>query len=284
MTIPIEMPQLSANGLSENWLFKFCGNQHWQHLCQSVGKKSSELTDDALQRLYPTFVVISSRYSHPLSHFKENSSLEDSVDLSHFGRSFFCSTVNLSGAGAVIEQKMITAFVARIKEEKNELKKSTPASSLIYQSRELSILPPLLNQSKQLRKGELAVYEISGHKIALKKTGLNLVRRYEPSPYSDFNGANLLYFSSYPTICDTNERLLIQEHALIRLPNDWALSSSTIARDIYYYRNLDLGEVILVRINHFEQHDNEVSIHTTLLAEKDGQPIADVFTIKSINH
>jgi len=281
MKISIDMPQMAANGLSENWLFKQNGNRHWQTLCESVGKQSSDLVNDTNQRLYPTFVAISSRYSRPLSHFAENSTLEDSVELSHFGRSFFCSTVRLAASDAVIEQKMITAFVARIKEGKNELKKSAPATSLVYRASELTASPVLLAQSKLLRKGILATYEIAGRTIEIKKEGLNLARRYEPSPYTDFNGANLLYFASYPTICDTNERLLVQEHSLVATAKDWSLAYSTTARDVYYYRNLDIGEAVLVRLNHFTALDGEIAIHTSLLAEKDGLPIAEIFTIKS---
>jgi len=208
--------------------------------------------------------------------------LEDIVELSNFGRSFFHSKVQVKGAGGLLVQEMMTAFVARVKCGKNDLKKSTPAASLVYDSKELVMAPLLLEASRMLRKGELSTYVIEGRKLDLTRSGLDLVHKHEASPYIDFNGANLLYYASYPTICDTGERLIIQKQGLLHLKRDWSLATSTKARDVFYYRNLDIGENILVRLNHIEQHANEVLLSTTLLAEKDGLPIADVFTIKEL--
>ena len=59
--IEIGMPQMAANGLSENWLFRYCGDLHWQELCKSMGVLSRDLTNDAGERLYATFVAIAAR-------------------------------------------------------------------------------------------------------------------------------------------------------------------------------------------------------------------------------
>jgi len=278
----VDMPQMAANGLSENWLFKHCGDQHWRALCESLGTRSSDLRDDAGLRLYPTFVAVSARYSRPLSQVRENDIFEDSVDLSHFGRSFFSSKVQLADPSGVLTLDMTSAFVARVHASRNELRRSTPAATLAYRCREMDRAPHLLDLSKKMRNGELARYELVGRTMELGPTGgLDLTRRYEPSPYVDFNGANLLYFASYPTICDSLERAIIQGNALVRLDRDWSLATSTKARDVFYYRNLDIGIALVARLNRFEELASEYLLHTTLLSESDGLPIADIFTLKS---
>ena len=43
MTVIVNMPQMAAGGLSENWLFKFCGDLHWQALCHAMDTTSARL-------------------------------------------------------------------------------------------------------------------------------------------------------------------------------------------------------------------------------------------------
>ena len=276
------MPQLAANGLSENWLFKHCGDQHWRALCESLGTRSSDLRDDGGLRLYPTFIAISARYSLALSSTQESDELESGIDVAHFGRSFFVSKVELANEKSTLVQEMVTAFVARIDETKNALRKSTPASALEYRCRELSGAPPLLDLSRRMRSGELTQYELAGRTLHIGPAGrLDLTCRYEPSPYTDFNGANLLYFASYPSICDSLERTIIQRNSLVDLAADWSLATSTTARDVFYYRNLDIGMALVARLNRLVRDHDDFLLHTTLLSEADGAPIADVLTLKS---
>ena len=93
MVTIINMPQMAANGLSENWLFKHCGDKHWEHLCLCAGTRSSELYDDAGARMYSTFVAISGRYTVPLSAVAENERFTTSGSLARFGSSIFRSEV-----------------------------------------------------------------------------------------------------------------------------------------------------------------------------------------------
>lgn len=276
------MPQMAANGLSENWLFKHCGDYHWTVLCENLGLSSSELCSDTGERLYPSFIAISARYSRPLASISENEQFEESITLSNFGRSFFCSTVKISNQKTVLTQEMVTAFVSRLKEGTNSLRKSTPAASVAYGTPELAVPTALLQKSKQLRSGQLEFYRLLEHDIPLKGPGLGLVCEYLPSPYIDYNGANLLYFASYPTICDTLERQLIHKNSLFVSDTDWALSASTVARDVFYSRNLDIGRALVARLKQFLIVKDEVLTHTTLLALDDQQPLAEVFTLKQL--
>ena len=113
MTVAVNMPQMAANGLSENWLFKFCGDLLWERLCRSLGTSSSALCTDSGERLYSSFVAISARYSAPLSTVKENDQLEESLGLARYGTSFFHGAARLVNDSIDLRLEMLTAFVSR---------------------------------------------------------------------------------------------------------------------------------------------------------------------------
>lgn len=282
MSVTINMPQMASNGLSENWLFKYCGDLHWQALCDSLAIQSSELRDDSGARLYPTFVAISCRYSQPLSSVRENQRFDTAVDLSRFGSSFYHSRVTLFDEAARFVLEMLTTFVARSEEGRNDLRRSTPRSDLACSARELCEPPAILTRSQGMRRDEIRQYDFNGCHLDPGESSLNLTRDYEPSPYVDFNGANLLYFAAYPTICDTLERQIIVAEGLGRQEADWAMATSTTARDVYYYANLDLGSSLRVKLKRLDCKDQSVVMHTTMTGLSDEKPIADLLTERRI--
>jgi probable biosynthetic protein (TIGR04098 family) len=104
----------------------------------------------------------------------------------------------------------------------------------------------------------------------------------EPSPYIDYNGAGLLYFAAYPTIADTLERQLVIRHELMEGSGDWAVRTSTVARDVFYYRNLNLGQRLTARLRRFDRVGENIILHTALTGESDGAALADIFTAKRV--
>lgn len=288
----IHLPQTDATGLSENWLFKHCGEVHWDHLCAAIGVagvNSEEMRNDAGHRLYPTFVAIRGRYEHPLCSVRMDEHLQTSAKLNHFGRAFFHSTITLSNEAARFELEMLTTFVARNREGLNDLHQSLPAAALAYRSEQALAPPGSLKLSQALRHRDLTDYELLGHRFALSGPGVDLSTGYEPSPYTDYNGAGLLYFAAYPAIADTLERQLIIRHRLldgvegvIKKAGDWAALTSTVARDVFYYRNLDLGQRLTATLKRFDHVGRNIMLHTSLAAERDGTTLADVFTAKRL--
>lgn len=281
----IHLPQTDAGGLSENWLFKHCGEMHWDHLCAAMGVtgvNSDEMRDDAGKRLYPTFVAIKGRYGKPLAEVAMDQHFRTQVKLSHFGRVFFHSTVTFANEETRFELEMLTTFVARQRQGRNRLEQSLPPAHLVYQSKALDSAPPLLALSKGLRHGQITEYEMLGYNFARTQDALGLQISFEPSPYMDYNGAGLLYFAAYPTIADTLERQLIRKHQLASPGRDWAIESSTIARDVFYYRNLDLGKSLVATLKRFDRAGNDVILHTLLTDETDGAALAEIITAKRL--
>ena len=102
--------------------------------------------------------------------------------------------------------------------------------------------------------------------------------RHQPSPYADYNGARLLYFAAYPTIADTAERQVVTALGLASGRTDWALAASPIARDVFYYGNLPLGDALLVDVLAFDPTEDGVKTRVRLRRARDRVPIADVIT------
>jgi len=281
----IHLPQTDATGLSENWLFKHCGEMHWDYLCAAMGVggvNSEEMRDDLGKRLYPTFVAIRGRYEKPLCAVCMDERLQTSVKLKHFGRAFFQGVITLRNDAARFDLEMLTTFVARNREGLNDLHQSLPASNLAYNCEPLGAPPSLLKLSQALRHRDITEYDFLDYRFSLLETELDLSVSYEPSPYIDYNGAGLLYFAAYPTIADTLERQLIIRHELIEGAGDWAVRTSTVARDVFYYRNLNLGQRLTATLRRFDRVGENIILHTSLTAESDGAALADIFTAKRV--
>ena len=281
----IHLPQTDATGLSENWLFKHCGEMHWDYLCAAMGisgVNSKEMRDDAGNRLYPTFVAIRGRYDHPLCTVQMDQHFQTTVKLNHFGRAFFHSTIAFKNQEARFDLEMLTTFVARDKNGLNDLHQSLPSANLAYNSEPLNAPPPILKLSRKLRHDDLSEYDFLGYQFSLSERDPGLQISFEPSPYIDYNGAGLLYFAAYPTIADTLERQLIARHELAGTERDWTVQSSTVARDVFYYRNLDLGKRLVAALKRFDRAGENVILHTRLSDEVSGKPLADIITAKRL--
>ena len=283
--IVINMPQTDALGLSENWLLKHCGDLHWQRIYEALGTKGAHselMRDEAGSQLYPTFVAIRCRYDTPLGCVRTGARFRSRAEMARFGTTFFNSNIIFESEDAHFTLEMLTTFAARDEEGGNALHRSVPLARCTGNCLTLAAAPPLLKTGQSLRHGDLHRYDILGHRIPLGNTPEVASTAYEPSPYFDYNGAGLLYFAAYPTIADTAERKMIMENRLFEGGRDWALITSTVGRDLFYHRNLNLGDGVLVRIKSMKREGEDFVIHTALSSERQGESLADVFTVKRL--
>lgn len=281
----VGLPQTNAAGLSERWLFQHCGDQHWRRLCAALGAPgvtSERLRDEHGHRLYPTFIAVRGRYSAPLSAIGLDDRLHTSLELSCFGRAFVQSRVTVSADHAELVVEMLTAFAARAEEGRNGLHMTVPATARRTGAKLLTSPPLLLALGQSLRHGELRELAVDGHRIPLGEGEVAVSPPYEPSPYSEFNGAGLLYFAAYPTIADALERQILKQSGLANPGRDWSTAASTIARDVFYHRNLDLGGKLEAHLLSFQREGRRVALHTQLTLEGNGAALADLFTVKEL--
>jgi probable biosynthetic protein (TIGR04098 family) len=298
------MPHLDARGLSENWLFRHAGDLHWEAIGRRLGALSDEIRSDEGERLYPTVVAARAIYEQPLSSVRENDVLESAVQVVACGRSCAHGRIQLTVGvdEARFSLELLTTFAVR--ESSGLLRMGLPAARLAARWTPVEGTPVIARLAKAARRGDpLLDDEFSGpSSLALDAGQPNtpistpMLGRvsYEPSPYSDYNGAGLLYFASYVTIADTTERQIVRDLGLAgsvgnprkTLCNpdgetDWALRTSAVRRDVFYYANLPLGESLAAELVAFEPDaasNPGIKTRLRLRRARTGQTIADVVT------
>ena len=194
----IDMPQMSNYALSENWLFKELGNNHWKLLSKGLGKTSSEITDVNGERLYATFVRI--RFVNTsLRKFKENASFKTEGYITRYGNNNFLSNFECISKDNVIKSELMTTFSKRDGKDNFDLTKSSPKfSSIISETHEI---PQFLTDFRLIKKDLNEFHNLDNEKIMLLKNNVYNIN-YSINPYYDLNGVGLLYFASYPPISE----------------------------------------------------------------------------------
>ena len=278
----INMPQMALSALSENWLLKEIGDFHWNVLCHGLGVDSSRIQDELGNRLYATFVRIRLQCSQHLQHFRENENLHLHTRMTRYGNGMYFSDLTAQGdAGKHIRAELMTTFSYRDAENNKSLKKGQPYG--VENTIEAhGALPQFGQEYRLLRKGERQSVELLGESFAMTDDSI-FEHGYTINPYLDLNGVNLLYFAAYPTINDDCEAQYFNQHHADRIRDHWAKEAYTLARDIYYLNNCDLNDSIWYRLHEATfLPGRRVRIHSTLVRESDGQPLARIFTIKEM--
>jgi len=135
--------------------------------------------------------------------------------------------------------------------------------------------------AKAARNGERHDDAFAGEALARPFSSLGGVS-YEPSAYSDFNGAGLLYFASYVSIADTAERRLAHQFGWLAKKDDWAFATSTLRRDVFYYGNIRLGQSVTSHLIAVEWGASTVKTHVRMVRDADGRALADLVTLKRV--
>lgn len=313
--IRVGMPQLDAGGLSESWLLRHAGDLQWEAIGRRLGVSTDEIRGEGGERLYPTVVAVRGRYPASLAAVRENDVLDTSVEVVPTGRACACGRIVTrfagserqpdrdrdghgvgarDGAGAtapgeqLLGLELLTTFAVR-DGASGGLRMRPPGQALAQRWSAPEGLPPAIaRRARAARRGEPVDDAFAGPALARAAGGGSSLGAidYEPSPYADYNGAGLLYFASYVTIADTAERQLVRRLSLAEGPDtaagsplaDWALVTSAVRRDVYYYENLALGGSLTATLLGFERETGAVTTHVRLSRARDGRRMADIIT------
>jgi probable biosynthetic protein (TIGR04098 family) len=272
------MPQLDAGGLSEGWLFRHVGDLQWQAISRRLDVATDEIRDDARDRIYPTVVALRARYAAPPSDVRENDVLEAAIEIEACGRACAQGRFEATAGPAHLSIELLTTFAVRQRD--GTMRTARPAIPLAEKWG--PILPPsrLALLARAARRGEPLDDGFCGPSLDACGAVLGSFH-HEPSPYADYNGAGLLYFAAYPTIADTAERGLVRRLGLVAAgAPDWALATSPLARDVFYYGNLPLGDALDVELLSFVLEPDRAGVKTRVRLRRasDGQVIADLVT------
>ncbi|MEA2700222.1 MAG: hypothetical protein QOI66_4493 [Myxococcales bacterium] len=289
--IRIGMPHMDAAGLSENWLLRHCGDLHWEGITRRLGVASHEIRTEARQRLYPTVIALRGRYQAPLVAVRENDVLSAAVEVSPCGGACAHGQITACVGDRRFTIELLTTFAQR--QEDGGLRMALPAARLASRWTPIGPAPALVSLAKAARRGEPLDDVFLAPSLTVSGPPLGETT-LEPSPYADYNGAGLLYFASYPTIADTAERQLVRRLGLAPAGvGDWALGTSAVKRDVFFYGNLPLGETLTVELLAFDleppagvleppagvpEPPAGVKTRVRLRRQQDGTAIADVVT------
>lgn len=251
----LNMPHMAMGGLSESWLFKEMGDFHWALITKGLRVNSSDLADANGNRLYATFTRIKFTSTVPLSEYREDDDLVLTGHLERYGASYFFSTLTFTAGDRVISGRLMSTFTKRQNQGSNVgLLKGQPVISADCEV-------PMLDEQPSFA-GDFRAHRTANEASALFET------EYELQPVHDVNGVKLLYFAAYPAISALCEQRM---HAQ---PMDWALGSSTIARDVFYMANCELDDRIVYRL-----HDSDEGVSKNSLSRvSDGKLMAYVIT------
>lgn len=269
----VNLPKMANNALSENWFFKEMGNNHWELLSKGLKEKSSKIKDETGERLYATFIRISFKCSS-LRKFEENDLLKAVGSITQYGKNNFLSKFKISTDNNIIESNFMTTFSKRDGDDNLDLLKSTPIASSIIP--EINNIPKFLTDYRLIKKRLIDCHHLFGYEFSLTEDNI-FSDEYLINPYYDLNGVGLLYFASYPTISDYCETHYFNK---LEQVSQWADEYFTLARDIFYFSNCNIDDVIIFKINNYEFFGNKIKIYTTLFRKKDSIKMADIFTIK----
>jgi probable biosynthetic protein (TIGR04098 family) len=295
--IRLGMPHLDAGGLSENWLFRDAGDRHWEAIARGLGVTTDEIRSETGERLYPTVVAVRARYDEPLARVRENDLFEAAAEVVPCGRACAHGRVvaAIGGQRVHLVLELLTTFASRV--AGGSLRMATLEPGLARRWNPVGGEPAIATLARAARRGEPIDDPFAGPLMAAGGPPLATLE-YEPSPYADYNGAGLLYFASYVTIADSAERRMVRHLGLdryrradiigLRNPprppsaggsRDWALLTSTVRRDVFYYDNLPLGATLTAALLAFEEDSTGVTTRVRFSRRDDGgRPMADIVT------
>ena len=257
------MPHLVWGGLSETWLLRELGHRHWMLIAEAAGLDTPAFVDAAGRTVYAAFCGLSVRDAafHTLG---EHDDLFVCSELARVSRTQFASRHCLSKAGCPVGVVDLTSvFVTR----------KAPGENRTITRSAVEGLPPMPIQPDfaPITATALAIRNSAWTRhFGFEAGDSTPLGRHviQPCPSQDFNGAGLLYCSSYQGFLDRAE---------------WALlgaeigPATTLARDIVFLGNADVGQDVVIELRGMRRRGREVA-HRCRIATMSGQPLAEAFT------
>ncbi|MBP2293725.1 Pnap_2097 family protein [Azospirillum rugosum] len=265
------MPQLSRNGLSENWLLKECGHRHWLMLADSFGLSTPEFRDRDGGKLYATFTGVSVRDAR-LDRVEEHDPLLFDGDIGRVSRTQYQSVQRISVAGQTVATvAMVSIFLRRAAPGDNRsVLRALPARAPVGME-DADPGEPLAGLTLRFRRGTW-----ERHRGFDQGAGRTLGEvALLPCPHGDFNGAGFLYFASFQSFVDRAEWALLRERSAPLV---------TAERELFYYGNINPGDTLTVRLCGERPESARLTHWFAIVRDSDGQRIADAFTTRRTVH
>ncbi|SDP40153.1 probable biosynthetic protein, Pnap_2097 family [Rhodoferax sp. OV413] len=255
------MPQLCCSGLSENWLLKECGHRHWLAIAHSQGLAQPEFRDAQGHKVYAAFSLVRIQQAQ-LERVEEHDTFSISTQCQPAGRTQHYSqhAVELHGQ-CIARVEMLSVFVRRAQAGSNRsIVRAVMAGPSAVTQPGLAAATEAFVQRGRTRRA-------AAHTPAAADADTSV---YTPCPYNDFNGADLLYFSSFQSMVDRAEWAGLHSTRPARLRE----------RELVFYGNLDIGDCVHTQLQRDAGPEGLLAHHSLLRRGSDGVCIAEIFTRK----
>ncbi len=224
VSLPLGMAQLSPVGLSEQWLLRFCGDQHWALIAKALGQREAVFHAADGRPVYAAFCATSLRF-HALSQPLLGQDARIVSGLFAVSDTRTGSRHQVMVAGKVVaELTMISSFVSH---------DASGSNTRIFRNTVLGDmqLPPAGTELMQL---DGQARDIARGLRKAPPIGAQAFYSERPTPALDFNAVGLLYFPTFSRIAETA--------AFTRS----ARSYPALRRDVVYLGNINQGDMVHV--------------------------------------
>ncbi|MEA1834782.1 Pnap_2097 family protein [Methylobacterium durans] len=252
------MPHLCPNGLSENWLWKELGHRHWGLIAEIFGRGAAGFDPSGEQPTYAAFRRIA-LHGGDLGSVRENDTIDVRSTLTHLSETRVTSRHVVGHLNRLVaDVGMTSVFVRRQTEGRN-----SSIARVRLEHRDRLALPATGGASQLRDAGD--VFRADDSCDDEREVGALAI---EPCPQLDFNGAGLLYFSSFIAAVDRAEWHLLGKGKRLY---------ATRERRVVFHANIEVGDTLTVRI--LLKRDGVVRRHRALVcASADGKPLAEIET------
>lgn len=260
------MPNLAYTGLSENWLLKECGHQHWLALAQLHNRPLPDFVDEQGRIAYAAFTAVK-LWNLKLETIIENRSFQINTRIGRGGhaRHYSEHEVRLGDriAGHV---GLLSTFVSRhVPGDNRSVSKACLSGTPAPVSEPPTVLNELHADNRRIRSGDWHSHHgIDRHSIEGAR-----VFDFTPCPDIDFNGADLLYFANFQAVVERAEWTLLG----LRRPGHIR------QRELHFYGNLNISDSLQIKL-HTGQPGYRDLHWCEVYRRSDLFKLADIFTRK----
>ncbi|RII77404.1 hypothetical protein D0894_12415 [Pseudomonas monteilii] len=261
------MSNLAYTGLSENWLFKECGHQHWMALAALYDRALPDFRDAQGRIAYAAFTQLKSQ-GLQLQAICENRAFTLETRLQRVARNRHASVQRLLlGERCVGQVMLVSTFISRHVPGDNR----SVAKACLGNHPAVAVIPNAYTQALQEFGKRLRTGDWHNH-FQLEKSRCQTLPTYtfSPCPDVDYNGAELFYFANFQALVERAEWQLLG----LRRPGQ------VREREIHYYGNLNVGDNLQVRLR-LHSPAQRTRHWCEILRQSDGTKLADVFTEKA---
>jgi probable biosynthetic protein (TIGR04098 family) len=264
----VQMPHMApGERLSEVEFLKILAAYQWSAIAHMLGRKPSEITNDARERLYGSVIDVEMKLAdqHSMEVLGEDAEIRIRNRVASYAKKF------VEGLFVIDDHEIPDEAVATLKTREDL--RSLPVSwacmtnAFIAPSggnTRLKVYKPagidereVLEMTTPPQGVRLQAHVQGGGKIeALDELppGIELepVRpdpiRYRIVHESDLNGAGLVYFARYEAMMNYGERIFLGQQLEVPISNELVTCLSTEHRKAYFFANASPGDEVDVRV------------------------------------